>query len=265
MNSNGYFDYKNNKIEAVYFDDGVRVFTNCNNSDTLFKHANGAKNIYLFSFDNEKTIDLGVVDSMQYSTKEWIKNNIPGTITYNDENWGNCTVKFTDSNYNYTYTITCHLKQEISRTIDLGLVNTIQEMQTKTEEWIETHKEFNKHLMSYKFVNNDCNWGNCTVKFTDSNYNYTYTITCRVKETKYITKELCLDDNIAANTKEYINENVKGEIYYNDEKWGHCTVKSTDIYYNYVYTIIGVTGNNDNNSRPKNLLFLIDHFLISLS
>ncbi|WP_284928694.1 hypothetical protein [Candidatus Phytoplasma sp. AldY-WA1] len=39
------------KIEAVYFDDGICVLTNYAETNDLIKHANGAKNIYLFTFE----------------------------------------------------------------------------------------------------------------------------------------------------------------------------------------------------------------------
>ncbi|WP_284928843.1 hypothetical protein, partial [Candidatus Phytoplasma sp. AldY-WA1] len=206
------------------------------------------KNNYLYKIkcrlkqEKTETIDLGIVNNKQAATEEYINNKMPGSNKWNNGNWGNCTAKSSDTYNNYTYTIKCRL--EITQTIDLGVFNNKQEMQTATEEWI-------KNNIQDEIYYNDKNWGNCTIKIIETTNNYIFIITCRVKETKYITKEFCLDDNIAANTKEYINDEVKGKIYYNDEKWGHCTVKSTDAYYNYVYTIIGVKGNNDNNPRPK--------------
>ncbi|WP_284928648.1 DUF2963 domain-containing protein [Candidatus Phytoplasma sp. AldY-WA1] len=51
FNSDRNLYYNKNKIEAVYFDDGVRIFTNCDEANNLIKLANGAKNIYLFKFE----------------------------------------------------------------------------------------------------------------------------------------------------------------------------------------------------------------------
>jgi hypothetical protein len=51
FNSYEHFYYNNNKIEAVYFDYGIRVLdANFDKADNLTKFANGAKNIYLFTF-----------------------------------------------------------------------------------------------------------------------------------------------------------------------------------------------------------------------
>ncbi|WP_284928716.1 hypothetical protein [Candidatus Phytoplasma sp. AldY-WA1] len=256
INKNGSFNYNDNKIEAVYFDDGVRVFTNCDKTDDLTKHANGAKNIYLFSFDiKEPPIDLGVVDSIKYSTEEWIKNNVKGEIYYNNENWGYCTVKSSDTYNNYTYTIICREKQTKTETINLGIVDN---KQVATEEWI-------KNNVQGTITYNDKDWGNCCVTSTDVNYIYKYLIKCRLKETKPTEtidlgivdkKQIFNKENIEKNmlfltkgifdifinqkeveTLKWIKNNVKGEIYYNDKNWGNCIAKSTDSNCNYTYII----------------------------
>lgn len=51
FNSYRFFYYNYDKIEAMYFDDGIRVFTKYDKADKLIKFANGAKNIYLFKFE----------------------------------------------------------------------------------------------------------------------------------------------------------------------------------------------------------------------
>ncbi|MGI3136412.1 MAG: hypothetical protein ACN23H_02425 [Candidatus Phytoplasma vitis] len=52
-------------------------------------------------------INLGPVNNMQQATEEYIKNNVKGIIIDNNNNWGNCLVVSTDTNYSYAYLIKC--------------------------------------------------------------------------------------------------------------------------------------------------------------
>ncbi len=102
FNSNGYFYYNNNKIEAVYFDDGIaRVLINCDEANNLIKLANGAKNIYLFKFELiKKDIriegDLGILSDREQVTRDRINNYACGSYVSNDYDWGNCYYRTTD-------------------------------------------------------------------------------------------------------------------------------------------------------------------------
>jgi len=182
----------------------------------------------------KKIKDLGIVDDMQFETLKWIQNNIQGEIISNDENWGNCIIKSSDTYNNYIYTINCRLKQEKTEIIDLGPVNN---KQTAIEERIKNIKKWNKHIPSFKITHNNENWGSCTVKATDSNYNYTYIINCCSKQEKTETIDLGPVDNMQTTTEEWIKNNVQGEITSNDKCWGNCYVQSTDSNYNYLYKI----------------------------
>ncbi|WP_284928258.1 hypothetical protein [Candidatus Phytoplasma sp. AldY-WA1] len=259
--------YNDSYAKTVYFDDGVRVFTNYDGTNTLLKHANGAKNIYLFNFEIKKTIDLGILNNIE--TLIWfIKNNVQGTIIANND-YNSCPFHLINSNYNYdqkdpsvqwindnvrdisyygkdwefvirstdaysdyTYNFKFILKRNIDLFIDLGVVNNKQEMQTKTEEYI------NNSMPGYNKWN-DKKWGYCTATSSDTYNNYTYTIKCH--ERKIITHDLGpvnSKQEMQIATEEWIKNNVQGKITSNDENWGNCTVESTESdYYYYKYII----------------------------
>jgi hypothetical protein len=275
FNSNGSFDHNNNKIEAVYFDDGVRVFTNCDKTDDLTKHANGAKNIDLFYFNIEKTIDLGILNNIEtliwfikikvqetivenknyhnyhshyhnflnsncdYDGKnpsvQWIIDNVQNISEYVNKYYFsrpnfNFVIRSADTYSNYTYNFKFILKYNIELFIDLGLVNSKQEMQEKTEEYIN-------NSMSGSNKWNNKNWGYCTATSTDTYNNYTYIIKCHERE--IITHDLGpvnSKQEMQTTTEKWINDNIRETITSNDKNWGNCTVESSDIWFFHNYT-----------------------------
>ncbi|MDV3198462.1 MAG: hypothetical protein Q8888_02315 [Vigna little leaf phytoplasma] len=110
--------YQGKHIQAVYFDEGIRVLPE-NLSPVpftdLLKLANGAKNIYLFYFEREVHINLGAVYDPTFAINTWINENVNGTILTNQQYSAMRQVEVDFDGVDHLYCIRFTLKQKEHR------------------------------------------------------------------------------------------------------------------------------------------------------